>query len=236
MTDGRQRKGKLTLSELAAIKIRDDLPVDTGAVGASTLTTMETEAAPETGRIAVDASEHAPDGVSPEVAALLGVPSREEAERAAAERAAAEEAARRAAAQAAERAAAEAAEAKAQAAAEQERIEAALAEARAVETARAASRRRATTVVGVAAGLGAAAAVAFWLSQQSAGTVDATPWGAGEVALLGVDSPESVVGFTPLPAPEPEVVEAPAPEPAAEPRRSSGSSRRSGGVDRGNLF
>lgn len=245
MSDAPRQK-RLTLSQLQAIDVPDATGPRTGSVpavgprtGAVPVAVAPSdapqatppggvEAVPDTSpAFRVDARQHLPEGVSPEVASLLGMPSREEAERAAAAR---ESAARAAAAQAerdareaqlaAERAAAEAERARVEAELERTRTTAAQTLAQAQKK----SRVSAVVAASVAAIVVAGAAVALTRPP----VVDVTPFTPAMVAVSQMAHAQFGVGFNPIPPPP--VIEAP-PE---APQRSAGPRRRE--VRRTDLF
>lgn len=219
MTETPKGRTKLTLKDLKAIEVPE---------AASLPPRRTTGSLPAIGepRAPLDPGSYLPDGVSPEVAALLGKPSREQAARAAQEREDAERARIEA-----EKAAADAA----RAAADQERLamEAALAEAQARQAAEEAARaRQMKTIVSafVVLILGLVVAVVVILSRPP--LLDPTPY---PVALAAVSTPtvrEVELGLQaiPEPLPPPEVVE------PTRPRSGSSSPPRRPSVRRSDLF
>ncbi len=217
MSDTSKGRTKLTLKDLKAIEV----PESTALPPRRT-----TGSLPAIGdaRSGIDPNSYLPDGVSPEVAALLGKPSREQAERAAAER------------EEAERSRIEAEKAAAAAAreiAEQERLamEAALAEAQARRAAEEAARaRQLKVIVSSFAALILTLVVALVIIMSQPPLLDATPYTVSQVPVSVPVAREIEVGFNEIPAP----VVAPASEDSsttrsrnAAPRRARPSVRRS---------
>lgn len=222
MSEPSKGRAKLTLRDLEAIQVPE-----TVAPLTPRRQTGSVEAVGDTPRSRLDPSSYLPDGVSPEVAALLGKPAREAAERAAQEREEQEKARLEA-----ERLRAEAE----RAAAERERIamEAALAEAQARQAAEdAAQARQVRVAISLfAIVVLALAAVAIVLLNRPP-MLDVTGYTMAEVARTTPVDRQVEVGFNPIP--EPLIIAAP----VAEPSRGTGrtpQARPRPSVRRNDLF
>jgi len=231
MAQDTKRKNKLTLRDLASVEVRD-----TSAPVAVPDTSVEPER--RGAEALVDASEHLPDGVSSDVAALLGMPSREEAERAAAEsRAAQIEAERAAEAERARQVEEEAARRRLE---EEAAAQAAAAEAAAIEAAAAARTKSRQRLGGVAIALVLTIAVgAVVVAMQPSPVDETTEYSELNIAMAAVSaSPESSIEFMPIPEPPPPTIVEEEAEPAAargdRTRRGTTPARET--VRRGDLF
>lgn len=217
MAEPSKQRGRLTLSALQAIEVpdgtraRSEASTD-AALEAPVATTPDgAEAAPDTAPVTapvfrVEARDHLPDGVSREVASLLGMPSREELERAAAARAAAEKAAAEAAEQARRQAELEAERRRAADDIEQaqRQIQATQAAA-AVQIDEAKKRSRLSLALAAAASLGLAI-VAIWFASAPP-ELDTTPYASAPITSAPQANAEGSVGFMAIP-PAP-IIEAP---------------------------
>ncbi len=222
MAETSKQRGRLTLSDLKAIEV----PNATSSRPAVVTPPSGAEAVPDTAPAyrldeqpapAIDASEHLPDGVSREVASILGMPSREEAARAAAKKAAEE----KAAAEAREREEREAAlrDERERAEAERVRAQAELAETQRAAAARLADEKKRFRTTVAVAGVAIAALVAAVLAFAVQGPeLDTTPFAASPPGTSPVANAAGAVGFMEIP--DPPVIEAPA-APAASSRGRS---------------
>jgi hypothetical protein len=211
-------KPKFTLKDLESVKVEDTAPSLAELFGGAPSADSK---GPSPSR-KLDATEYLPDGVSAEVGRLLGMPSREEAERrvvaeeeaerAATERAAQAERDQKAAAAAAARAAeVEAMQRAIAAQAERDRLE----------------RKRFRMMMGLGATALLALTITVVAMVASRPRLDLTPYDWGSVSVLENPARREVVAFLPIPEPPPVV------EPVVEPTpRSSGSSSSSGSSGR----
>lgn len=222
-----KRRAKLTLSELQAVQV-SDAAIQPSAPSADEAPAPMADAAPE---VELTVKDYAPEGVSADVAQLLGMKTRDEAAR---QKAAELEAQRRAeeeakvrAAQEAERAAREAEEAK-RAEREREAMQAALEQARIKEAYERRAKRKRNTIVGVMVGLlvvaGVGTAVTLQLAQFDP---DLTEYDDGTIATAASPHGQTPVVFQaiPEPPPEPEVEEEVAPPPTYRPSGRDNSGR-----------
>jgi hypothetical protein len=222
MSEPSKARAKLTLRDLEAIQVPENV-----APLSPRRATGQVEAVGDVPRTRLDPSSYLPDGVSPEVAALLGKPAREAAERAAQEREEQEKARLEA-----ERLRAEAE----RAAAERERIalDAAIAEAQVRQAAAdAAQDRKVRITVNAFAVVVIALATIVIVVLNRPPVLDATGYSVAEVALQSPVDRQVELSFTPVP--EPVVVQAPA---ASESGRSGGRApgRPRPSVRRNDLF
>lgn len=253
MAEPSPRKGKLTLRDLQSVRLDDAAaPAVSAEPAADELAALlasppaggEASQAPSgpakpvpprpsriTGSLQiVDAADHLPDGVSSDVASILGMPSREQAEAsalgklaeqiAAAEASAAKERAARAAAEEAERRSSE----------ERATMQRALQEAGAAEQRRIAADRRRTKMLAIGGGtvtLALVATLAVILVTRPP-PLDQTVYVTRDVQTISYRySAEGMVAFDPIPiAPPPVVEEAPA---RRNPAARTGGGRRPAG-------
>ena len=223
MTEPSKARAKLTLRDLEAIQVPENV-----APLSPRRATGQMEAVGDVPRSRLDPSSYLPDGVSPEVAALLGKPAREAAERAAQEREDQEQVRLEA-----ERLRAEAE----RAAAERERIalDAAIAEAQVRQAAADAAQDRKfrTTVSAFSVVVIALAAIAIVVLNRPP-VLDATGYGLAEVALETSVDRQVEVSFNPVP--EPVMIEAPAVTEAGRRSARPQSDRPRPSVRRSDLF
>jgi hypothetical protein len=223
MSEPSKARAKLTLRDLEAIQVPENVAPLTPRRA-----TGQVEAVGDTPRSRLDPSSYLPEGVSPEVAALLGKPAREAAERAALEREEQEKARLEA-----ERLRVEAE----RAAAERERIalEAAIAEAQVRQAALdAAQERKVRLAINAFALLVVALAAITIVLLNRPPVLDVTGYTMAEVARTTSVDRQVELGFQPIP--EPVVVQAPS---STESGRTSGrtqSVRPRPSVRRNDLF
>jgi hypothetical protein len=220
MSETPKGRTKLTLKDLKAIEV----PESTALPQRRT-----TGSVPSIGdaRSGIDPNSYLPEGVSPEVAALLGKPSREQAERAAVER----EEAEKARIQAEKTAVAAAREAS-----EQERLamEAALADAQARQAAEEAARaRQMKMIVSSLAALILTLVVALLVIMSQPPLLDGTPYTVSQVPVAVPVAREVEIGFNEIPAP----IVAPVEEESSSSRSRTTTPRRARpSVRRSDLF